>query len=283
MRSSAGSASELVGQHVDHPLDQVDRLGDAERARVRHAARRLVGVHAGDLAVRGLQVVGAGEHAEEPGRVLGRLRGAVERAVIGQDRDPHGPDLAVAAGGQLAVHVEVAGEAGGHQVLRPVLHPLHRLAGDHRADHRADVPGVDRHLVAEPAADVGRDDPDLVLGQAGHHGVQGPVRVRRLGRLPDGQLAGHAVEVGHRAAGLQRRRVDPRVQHVLGDRHLGGSNTASVRAASPASQSKMWLLAWCSMSSRMTGASGSSAWRASTTAGSGSYSTSISSRASRAE
>ena len=60
-------------------------------------------------------------------------------------------------------------------------------------------------------------------------------------------------------------------------------NTASVRAASPASQSKMWLLAWCSMSSRMSGAPRSSAWRASTTAGSGSYSTSISSRASRAE
>jgi len=61
------------------------------------------------------------------------------------------------------------------------------------------------------------------------------------------------------------------------------ANTACVRAASPVSQSKMWLLVWCSMSSRMTGASGSSAWRASTTAGSGSYSTSISSRASRAE
>ena len=37
---------QLVGQAVDHPLDQVHRLGDPERAGVRHTARRLVGVHA---------------------------------------------------------------------------------------------------------------------------------------------------------------------------------------------------------------------------------------------
>ena len=33
---------ELVGQAVDHALDEVDRLGDPERAGVRDAARRLV-------------------------------------------------------------------------------------------------------------------------------------------------------------------------------------------------------------------------------------------------
>ena len=38
--------AELEGEHVDHPLDQVDRLGDAERAGVGDPARRLVGVHA---------------------------------------------------------------------------------------------------------------------------------------------------------------------------------------------------------------------------------------------
>ena len=48
------------------------------------------------------------------------------------------------------------------------------------------------------------------------------------------------------------------------------ANTASVAAASPASQSKMWLSMRPGSSSRMTGASGSSAKRASTTAGSGS-------------
>jgi len=60
-------------------------------------------------------------------------------------------------------------------------------------------------------------------------------------------------------------------------------NTCSVRAASPASQSKMWLSVRPGWSSRMTGAAGSIARRASDTAGNGSYSTSISSSASRAE
>ena len=61
------------------------------------------------------------------------------------------------------------------------------------------------------------------------------------------------------------------------------ANTSSASALSPASQSKMWLSVRPSMSSRITGASGSSALRASTTGGRSSYSTSISSSASRAE
>ena len=54
-------------------------------------------------------------------------------------------------------------------------------------------------------------------------------------------------------------------------------------ARSPASQSKMWLSVRPSRSSRISGASSSSALRALTTAGSASYSTSISGSASRAE
>src|SRR6266568_1636729 len=60
------------------------------------------------------------------------------------------------------------------------------------------------------------------------------------------------------------------------------ANTASVSAALPASQSKMWLSVLPSMSSRMTGAPGSSALVASMTGGNGSYSTEMSSSASRA-
>ncbi len=61
------------------------------------------------------------------------------------------------------------------------------------------------------------------------------------------------------------------------------ANAASVAALSPASHSKMWLSARPGMSSRITGAPGSSARSASITGGSGSYSTWISSSASRAE
>ena len=260
IRSSAGSMSSSSARHVDHPLDQVHRLGDAERAGVGHAAGRLVRVDAGDLAVRGLEVVAAGEDVEEPGRVLGRLGGGVERPVVGDDVDPQAQDLAVAGGRDLAVHEVVAGEPGRHQVLGAVLHPLHRLAGDDRADHRADVARVDRHLVAEAAADVGRDHLDLVLGQAGHQRVHRAVGVRRLGGDPGGELAGHLVHVGDRAAGLHRRRVRARVEHVLGHHDVGArEHLVAVGALSPDSQSKMWLSVLPSLSSRMTGASASSA------------------------
>ena len=119
------------------------------------------------------------------------------------------------------MHVVVPGERGAHQVLRPVLHPLDRAAGDHRADDRTDITRVHRGLVAEAAADVRGDDPDLVLGQAKEQRVQRPVRVRGLRGGPHGQLPADLVHVGDRPARLQRGRVDPRVEHVLADRHLG--------------------------------------------------------------
>jgi hypothetical protein len=212
--------AQLVGEHVDHPLDEVDGLGDPEGAGVRDAARRLVGVDAGDGAVRGLDVVRAGEDVEEAGRILRRLRGGVEGAVVGEHVGADGQDAAVPGGGDLAVHVVVAGERGGHEVFGAVLHPFHRPTGDDGADDRADVARIDADLVAEAAADVRRDDPDLVLGDAGDKRVEGAVCVRRLGGLVQRELAVDRVVVGDRAAGLHRRRVRARIHHVLGGDHV---------------------------------------------------------------
>ena len=62
------------------------------------------------------------------------------------------------------------------------------------------------------------------------------------------------------------------------------ANARSVASSSPASQVGLARLSrWPALSSRISGASGSSALRALTTAGSGSYSTSISASASLAE
>ena len=220
-----GIHAELVGEAVDDALDEVHRLGDAERAGVGDTTGRLVRVHARDLAVRGAVVVRAGEDVEEAGRVLRRLGGGVERTVVGDHVDAEPDDLAVARRGDRALHVVVAGEAGRHQVLGAVLHPLDRLAGDDRPDDRAHVAGIDRHLVAEAAADVGRDHLDLVLGQAGDERVHGAVGVRRLRVRPERELAGHRVHVGDGAARLHRRRVRPRVQHVLRHDDVGARRT----------------------------------------------------------
>ena len=86
---------ELVRQTIDDALDRVHGLGDTERACVRDPAGRLVRVDALHVAMRGRVVVAAGEDVEEPGRELGRLRGAVERAVVGEHVDLQRDDLAL--------------------------------------------------------------------------------------------------------------------------------------------------------------------------------------------
>ncbi len=173
------------------------------------------------MAVGGLDVVAAGEHPEEAGRVLHRGGGAVERAVVREDLGADREDLPLAGRCDLTDHHVVAGEAGAHQVLAAVLHPLDRLARDEGRDDRADVPGIDGHLVAEPAADVRGDHPDLVFGQTRDEGVEGAVGVRRLARRPQRELAGDPVVVGHGTAGFHRRRVHPGIDHLLPGDHVG--------------------------------------------------------------
>ncbi len=176
--------AELVGHDVHHALDRVHGLGDAEGAAIGDAAGRLVGVDAVDLDVRGLQVVGPGADVEEPGRELGRIRGRVGVAVVGQRLDPQRGERPVLLGGQLRGDVVVAREGVRLEILHAVLDPLHRLAGEHRGGHRDHVARVDRHLAPEPAADVRGDDADLVLFAA--------PRGRPPARRPSGSRGGPA-------------------------------------------------------------------------------------------
>ena len=169
-----------------------------------------------------------------PALHLRRLGVGEEGAVVGQHLHAQA-DHPVALERQLAVHVVVAGEAGGDQVAGAVLDPLDGLAEQQRGGRGHDVAGVDRHLVAEPAADVRRDDPDLVLGQAGDHREQRAVGVRRLRGHVDRRLAGGRVDVRHAAAALERRRVAARVVGVelddpvgLGEGALGGLGVAGL-------------------------------------------------------
>ena len=210
-----------MGQAVDDALDQIDRFGDAERTGVGHPTGCLVRIHGGHLAIRRLEVVAAGEHAEEARRVFCGRRRAVEGSVIGQNVGSDGQDLSLLGGRDLPTHDVVAGEAGTDQVLRTVLHPLHRLAQDQRGHNGADIARVDRHLVAEATADIGGDHPDLVLGQAGDQGVDRSVRVGGLRGGPQRQLAGDPLIVGHTAARLHRCRVHPRVDDVLAHHDVG--------------------------------------------------------------
>ncbi len=212
---------EFVGQDVDHAFDQIHRLSDAERTGIGDTPGRFVGVHGVHVAIGGFDVVAAGEDTEEPGRVLDRCRRAVEGSVVGQDVGADRSDLAVLGGGDLAAHDVVAGESGAHEILGAVLHPFHRLAGDDGGNDRTHVAGVDRHLVAEAAADVGSDDANLVLGETRHQGVDGAVGVGGLRITPEGQLAADLVHVGDAAACLHRSGMNPGVDDVFGDDHIG--------------------------------------------------------------
>ena len=195
-------------------------LGDAERAAIGDAAGRLVGVDAVDLDVRVGHVVRAGADRKQAGRELGRIGRGIGRAVVGEGLDAQRRHLAVLVGGQLGVHVVVAREGVGLQVLGAVLDPLDRATRGQGGDDGAHVARIDRHLAAEAAADIRRDDADLVLGDLRHQREHGANGVRRLGGHPHRQLAADAVEAGDAAARLDRGDVDARDVDVLGDDDL---------------------------------------------------------------
>ncbi len=129
----------------------------------------------------------------------------------------HAEDAAFGIESQLAAHVEVAGEARGDEVLGTGLHPLHRAPDEQRGRRCYHVARIDGHLVAEAAADVRRDDADVLLGEPGHQGEQGAVGVRRLRGEVDRRLTRRRVDVGNRAACLQRRWVGPGIVGVERD------------------------------------------------------------------
>ena len=202
-RSSDGVHAQLVGQDVHAALDRVAGFRDAERTAIGDAAGRLVREVGVDLGVGDRERIAAGDDAEDARRILAGIGRRVERAVIGRRRDVQRRDLAVGGRADLHVHVVVAGEAGARQVLGARLDPLDRPSDLQRADDRADVSGIHRHLVAEAAAEIRRDDVDLVLGDAGDERERRAIDVRRLRRHVKLQ-APHRVEVRDAAARLER-------------------------------------------------------------------------------
>ena len=122
------------------------------------------------------------------------VRSSTSMAVMRPSRvDRHAPADAMVAG------VDVGGEA-----LQPVGDELDRAAhdpGDHRHRH---LVGVDVHLDAVAAADVGADHAHVALGQAHVLGEDRLHHVRRLGGVMHGEPGGRAVVVGQDRARLQR-------------------------------------------------------------------------------
>ena len=145
-----------------------------------------------------------------------------------EQRDPGGDELEVGAHrrgqagsncGHLAVGVrreldllpDVAPVDRGEVALAALLRPLDGPAEAPRKREDEHLLGVDVQLRAEAAADVGRDDADLRLGDAEHDGGEDAQDVRHLRRRPERQL----VHEGLREAGARFDRV--RDQPVLAE------------------------------------------------------------------
>ena len=92
---------------------------------------------------------------------------------------------------------------GREQVLDAVLDPL-QCGVRHRDRHEAErhVLGVEHRLDAEPAPDVGRDHPDVALGQPEQLGELGADEVGHLGAGPEREAPVGALEAGDPGAAL---------------------------------------------------------------------------------
>ena len=156
---------------------------------------------------------------EHAGRELRRVGAGVERTMVGEHVDAQAEDPAVGGGGDFTVHVVVAGERGGRDVLDAVFDPLHRFAQHDAGDDRAHIPRVDADLVAEAAADVGADDADLRFRQARQQRHDGAHHVRSLRRHEGGEFAADGIETRHATAGFQRAGVHAWVDDAFGERH----------------------------------------------------------------
>ncbi len=96
---------------------------------------------------------------------------------------------------------------GTDKVFAAVLDVFHRHPELHRRHRHQQFVGIEQqHLLPKTAANVGRDDADLVLVDPEHRGETAAHRDRRLRPVPHRQLAGHRIPSRRHGAALHRRR-----------------------------------------------------------------------------
>jgi hypothetical protein len=172
--------ADLAGQRVHRPFDRIGGLGTARPAVGVGRGER--GEHARAREVVGLrEVVDAG--VEERSEQWDARRDQLQvGAHVGGEAHPYRGELAVGVGRQLDVLDLAAPLDAGDGVLGAGLVPAHRsaeLAGERHAEQFL---GVDVELGAEPAADGGSDDAELVFGHAEGDGDHHLEHVGDLGR-----------------------------------------------------------------------------------------------------
>ena len=183
-----GTERRLVGRHGVGPRPII-----RDRVRPRQAARRHVGFLVGPLRPH---PIGAGIDDDV------RL-------------DAEHLALSVGIGGDPVM--VVAGMRGGLEMLGAVLDPAHRMVELQRECRQDDLLGVEPRLRPEPAADIGRDDPDGALVDAEDLAKGDPHGMRGLGRGIDHDLVQPMVAIGEHRTPFERRARLP--VHAVAARH----------------------------------------------------------------
>ena len=157
---------------------------------------------------RGVEI---SRHRRREGRHIG--------AEIGDGLGAQADDLAVAVERHFGVGDVIAAMRVGEKRFRAIGGPFHRPADALRRPQRHDLLGIDEDLRAEAAADVGRDDAQLVLRRhADEGGDDEPRDMRVLRRIPQREGAGAGIVFADRGARLDRVRHQAVVDDVeLGD------------------------------------------------------------------
>ncbi len=195
--------AEVARERVERQLQREADAG-ARDAAVRQD-RRLVGRDRIGAAAIMREVVEAGQDAAdlsglETGRErIGGIGSGIDRRLA---VEPEQAAVAIGIGGE-AVMVLAAVGAGG-EALAPVLDPAQRMAELERRPGQRDFLAEQHALVAEAAADIGRDDADAPFLDAEAFGKAGADDVRLLGRAGDDDLVDAGVVPGDDAASFQR-------------------------------------------------------------------------------
>jgi hypothetical protein len=154
-------------------------------------------------------------------------------AHVGDEPVDQGHDPPVAVEPDLRVVPLLARVIRRHEMLAPILDPLHRPREAHRGPRDQQVFGVELAPHAEPAAHLQLDEVDQVLGMAQEVGQHAPVEMRELGDPPQSQQARAGVERRRQAAGLQRDAGvsldDEMLAHARVGRGHGGGRIALAR------------------------------------------------------
>ena len=208
--------SGLPGSLVDKPLEEEGRLRSAcapERVH-RHRVRE----HPLHLDVDRRRRVRPGkEDPVEVRRHAGGECGEIRTQVRGRrDTEPEKPALRVEC--QFRVAQVVASVTVRDERLRALGRPLHRTPEPLGRPGDDDLLGVVVDLGPEPSAHVGRDDPELALGDPHDEGPEEePDQVRVLGRREEGVVSRARVVFPDRGARLDRIRDEAVVHDIERD------------------------------------------------------------------